>query len=171
MPDEPKIIIDESWKAQVAREREEAARKAAEQAQEPVTPAAAPAGPATAAEHAAVPMDNEGDYEPLDGEEEVLEASFVTLVASLATQAMFALGVMAAPGTRQVMVNLDQAKFTIDTLVILRDKTKGNLDAEEGANLDEALAELQRLYVARFQQWQEQALRQSGIDPNNLKGL
>lgn len=171
MPDEPKIIIDEGWKAQVAREREEAARKAAEKPQEPATPAEAQPPRAPAQEHAAVPIDEESGYEPLGDEEELLEASFVTLVASLATQAMFALGVMAAPGTRQVMVNLDQAKFTIDTLVILRDKTKGNLDADEEANLDEALAELQRMYVARFQQWQEQALRQSGIDPNNLKGV
>ncbi|MBI2435111.1 MAG: DUF1844 domain-containing protein [Candidatus Hydrogenedentes bacterium] len=170
MPDEkPRVIIDEDWKAQVHREKEEAARKAAEAAKQP---AGAPAGEAVsgapARTHAA--PEPESEDEALEGEEGPVEASFVTLVASLATQAMFALGVMAPPGARQVMINLDQAKFTIDTLDMLRQKTKGNLVPEEEGALREALAELQRLYAARVQQWQEQTLRQSGIDPTKLKG-
>ncbi len=67
------------------------------------------------------------------------------------------------------MVNLDQAKFTIDMLEVLREKTKGNLTPDEKAHLDEAISELQHLYVARVQQFQEQAMRDAGIDLNNLK--
>ena len=44
---------------------------------------------------------------------------------------MIFLGEMPNPITNQVEKNLKQAKFLIDTLVILRDKTKGNLSKEE----------------------------------------
>ncbi len=144
--EEKKIIIDEDWKAQVQREREEARAKNQD----------APESPEEAGDEDAVG-------------EEVLQASFDALVGSLATQAMFALGVIAAEGQRQVMVNLDQAKFTIDMLEVLREKTKGNLTPDEKAHLDEAISELQHLYVARVQQFQEQAMRDAGIDLNNLK--
>ena len=161
MPDDtPKIIIDEGWKAQVQREREEAARRREQAAAEQQPPVEGAVHPGVEAPEA----------EPLDAEGAHAEVSFMSLVASLATQALFALGVMAAPGTRQVMVNLDQAKFMIDTIEILRQKTQGNLDAEEIAGLNEALEELQRIYLARMQQWQEEALRESGINPQDLRG-
>jgi len=144
MPDdEPKIIIDEDWKSQVQREKEEAAEKAQEA--EPAEQAAE-ADQAVAAE----------------------EASFSGLVSTLAAQAMFALGVIAPRDAKEVTVNLDQAKYLIDTLQVLRDKTAGNLTPEEEGGLKEALAELQRLYVGRVQQIQEQAMRQAGINPQEL---
>ena len=165
MPEEtPKIIIDEGWKEQVQREREEAARKRQQELE-------AAAQQSTAVpEHPQVPEAPAAEPELLDEDEAPAEASIMNLVASLATQTMFALGVMAPPGARQVMVNLDQAKFMIDTLEVLRLKTKGNLDAEETAGLDEAIDELQRIYVTRLQQWQEESLRQSGINPQDLRG-
>ncbi len=144
--EEPKIIIDEDWKSQVQKEREEAAQ--------------------TPDEEESTPVEGEPGQ---DAEEGMPEASFNALVASLATQTMFALGVIAEPGTQQVMVDLDQAKFTIDLLIMLKEKTEGNLSPEEEGHLQEALAELQRVYVARVQQMQEQAMKEAGVDLGSLK--
>lgn len=149
--DEPKIIVDEGWKAQVEREREQARLKALE---------------AGDTEEGSEPETSETTEE---GSQEEESASFESLIGGLATQCMLALGVLAPEGTDRVMVDLNQAKYLIDLLEILRNKTKGNLTpAEEGA-LREAMSELQRIFVARVQQFQEQAMRQAGIDPANLK--
>jgi hypothetical protein len=144
--DESKIFIDEDWKAQVQREKEQAAAKksdappaAAESADEEIDPNAPP------------------------------EANFVALVSSLATQCMFALGLIAPRDGGQVMVDIHGAKFLIDLLTTLREKTKGNLDAEENGALTEAIAELQRAFVVRSQQVQESQMREAGIDLSNLR--
>lgn len=147
MSDEAKILIDEDWKAQVQRERE-AAHKDIEEPQ-------AAAG------------DVEGQAE--EGHPGMPPASFDTLVASLATEAMLALGLIVPPGQDQVYIDLDSAKFNIDLLEVLREKTKGNLDPTEEGNLTQAVAQMQQAYVARMQQYQEMALRQAGIDPGALK--
>ncbi len=136
--EERKIIIDEDWKAQVQREKEEVSAKAKEKPKE-AEPRAA----------------------------EAADASFSALVQSLAAQCAFALGLIAPPDTKQVMVNIDEARYCIDTLIMLRTKTKGNLTADEERVLTQTLAELQQVYVARAQQVQEAALKQSGVDLKN----
>ena len=60
---------------------------------------------------------------------------------------MIFLGEMPNPVTNQVEKNLKQAKFLIDTLIILRDKTKGNLTKEEDDLLNGSIYELQLRYV------------------------
>lgn len=140
--EEPKIIVDEDWKAQVQREKEQAEAKAEE---------AAPAQ----------------EEEALQGDAE--QANFIALVSSLATQCMFALGLIAPQEGGQVMVDIQGAKFLIDLLVVLRDKTQGNLTAEEEGAITEAIAELQRAYVVRAQQVQEATLKEAGIDMTNLR--
>lgn len=139
----PKIIIDEDWKARAQREKEEAAQKAAE------TPAPAP----TEAE--------EGTIDPV---------SFAGLVNTFAMQGLVALGVLAPRDVKEVMVDLDEAKYIIDMLMMLRDKTKGNLSPDEQGMLTEALARLQQVYVMRSQQMQEAALREAGIEPQAIGG-
>jgi len=85
--------------------------------------------------------------------EEVPEASvepqldFFNYIASLGFQTMIFLGEMPNPITNQVEKNLKQAKFLIDTLIILRDKTKGNLSKEEDDLLNGSIYELQLRYV------------------------
>ncbi|HIJ64699.1 MAG TPA: DUF1844 domain-containing protein [Candidatus Hydrogenedentes bacterium] len=138
-----KIIIDEDWKSRVQREKDEARKTAGKQEQR--------RGPKA------------------DAADELPEASFSALVSSLVTQAMFSLGLIAPADAERVVVDVAQAKFLIDTLMVLRDKTKGNLTAEEESRLTQAVAELQRGYVARAQQAQEAALQGAGIDPQNLK--
>jgi len=149
--EEPKIFIDEGWKAQVQREKEEAARKAAENQ----------------------PSDNEepADSAPEDLADADLEAaSFTALVGSLATQIMFSLGLVAEPGSNRVMINLDAARYTLDILEVLRVKTEGNLTPEESEALVQSRDELEHAFAIRVQQFQEQALRQSGVDPADLRG-
>lgn len=172
--DSPKIFVDEDWKARVQREREEAARKA-EEAAKPQAPAApvrvggAPLPPqqsqglqAEASPH------GDDQLGPEDGDGP-LEANFSTLVASLTTQAMFALGMIPQPGQDQLYVNLDQAAFTLETLAMLAEKTKGNLTPEEESYLAQALTELERVFQARIAQFQQQAMQEGGLDPGRLQ--
>jgi len=74
-------------------------------------------------------------------------ASFSVLVTMLFTQAMGMLGQMPDPNTGQANVNKPFAKHYIDTLEMLESKTKGNLDDQEAAMLNEALHALRMMYV------------------------
>ncbi|MCI0343029.1 MAG: DUF1844 domain-containing protein [Planctomycetales bacterium] len=76
------------------------------------------------------------------------EPSFDALVAGLATQALLGMGALKPPPGHEVRVDLDHAKFTIELLRILRERTKGNLSAEEESALDELLHDLRMRYVA-----------------------
>ncbi len=149
--EEKKVFIDEDWKAQVAREKEEALAKAASEQ-----------GDAPKAEKPDEPAAEAQEGEPI-------EANFTGLVNSLATQGLLALGVIAPQDAKEVYVDIASARFVIDTLMMLREKTQGNLTAEEAGHLTNALAELQRIYVARAQQVQEHAMKQAGVDLNNLR--
>lgn len=148
-----RTFVDEDWKARVQREKEEARQK---------VPAASTSAAPDSKESGASPdaPDSKASSNPL----------FEGLVNMLATQAMYCLGLLGAQGQGQVVVNLEQAKEAIDIIVMLRDKTKGNLSADETTVLNETLAELQRLFAARVQQAQAQAMQQAGIDPQNLRG-
>ena len=82
------------------------------------------------------------------------EMSFATLVLSLSTSALLHLGVApppeagAAPAEPPPEPNPTLARQTIDILEILRDKTRGNLDAAESALLEQVLHDLRMRYVA-----------------------
>ena len=147
--DEPKIIIDEGWKAQVQRERDTAPEEPAEQPDQ---------------------AEQSAQADQPEQTQDMPEASFASLMGSLATQAMLALGVIAPEGQDKMYLDLVQAKYCIDTLAMLREKTDGNLSDEESGELTQAVAELQQLYVARAQQMQETEMREAGVDPMNLTG-
>lgn len=136
--EEPKIIIDEDWKTQVERERQEAEELAKE----------APA-----------PEDAKAD----EAEEE--HTLFEQLISGFAAQTMVALGLIAPKDAPQVVVDLDHARYMIDTLVMLKEKTKGNLLPREEGSLTEAVSELQRAFAMRAQQVQEAALKGGGNKP------
>ena len=75
------------------------------------------------------------------------EVTFTTLIMSLNSSALFHLGEIQNPETGKVGRDLVLAKHTIDTLQLLKDKTKGNLiDKEEGL-LGHVLADLKLRYV------------------------
>ena len=80
------------------------------------------------------------------GEQEP-ELDFFNYIASLGFQAMIFLGEMPNPITNQVDKNLKQAKFLIDTMTVIREKTTGNLSKEEAELLNGSIYELQLRYV------------------------
>ncbi len=75
------------------------------------------------------------------------ELDFFNYIASLGFQAMIFLGEVPNPMTNQTEKNLKQAKFLIDTLGIIREKTVGNLSKEENELLNGSIYELQRRFV------------------------
>ena len=89
--------------------------------------------------------------QPIENDESVSadgrELIFFNYIASLGFQALIFMGEVPNPITNQVEKNLTQAKFLIDTLVVLREKTKGNLTTEENNLLNGSIYELQMKYV------------------------
>ncbi len=77
------------------------------------------------------------------------EASFSLFASSLVTQALISLGEVENPFSKTKTQNLDQAKFTIDTLQIIKDKTNGNLTDDETKLLETALYDLRMGYVEK----------------------
>lgn len=72
---------------------------------------------------------------------------FLTLIASFTTSGMVGLGKIPNPMTNEIEKNLDQAKYSIDMLVMIKEKTKGNLSVEEDRALSNAIADLQINYL------------------------
>ena len=74
-------------------------------------------------------------------------ANFETLLSTIVTQALFAMGAIPDPQTGQPMLHLDLARHHIDMLTVLEDKTKGNLSDDESKALSSTLYELRSRYV------------------------
>jgi len=126
MADEKKkIIIDEDWNSQVEAERAEAAK---------VKPAA-PEAPAA----------NEDSAELVDPP--MPPASFEMLLTTLATEALVALGQVPHPVTGKMQAYRNQAKFLIDTVDVLRQKTAGNLTTSEQQVIDSLLHQMRLVFV------------------------
>lgn len=78
---------------------------------------------------------------------EKMEASFSILTMSLASSAAMALGLAPNPHDGKTEKDKDMAKFNIDLLVMLKDKTKGNLTADEQRFIDSVVTDLQMKFV------------------------
>jgi len=79
---------------------------------------------------------------------EMPRVDFSTFVLSLGTTALYQLGVMSSPESGRVNeADPLVAKQTIDTLEMLREKTRGNLEEEERKLIDSLLYELQMRFV------------------------
>lgn len=88
----------------------------------------------------------DGSPAPAGGEESCA-VDFLDYVTGLAFQAMVFLGEIPNPMTNKTEKNLQQARFMIDTLVMMRGKTRGNLTKQESDTLNTAVYELQMKYV------------------------
>ncbi len=75
------------------------------------------------------------------------KVSLTQLISSLVVPALMALGEIENPMDGERTVDLDAAKFNIDLLQVLQEKTKGNLTDEEGKVLNGALYDLRMRYV------------------------
>ena len=72
---------------------------------------------------------------------------FAHLIAMFETLALQQLGKLVNPISGESTPDLRQARITIDMLAMIREKTSGNLSAEERSLLDAVLIELQMNYV------------------------
>jgi len=120
--------VDESWKEQAEREKRTAGQPTTGEPQ-PAAAAAGPVGPV--------------------GPDELPQARFDLFLSGLATETLIALGEVPNPATRRQGVNLPQARYLIDLLGILEEKTKGNLTVEEGKLLTDVLYQLRMRYLAK----------------------
>ena len=76
-----------------------------------------------------------------------VDASFSMLVMSVASSAAMALGLTPNPQSGKVETDKELARFNIDLLLVLKDKTKNNLSKEETELLDQLLKDLQLKFV------------------------
>ncbi len=81
--------------------------------------------------------------------QQIPEASFNLFISSLATQTLINLGEMKSPFNKKKELDLDQAKFTLDILQIIKDKTEGNLADDETKYLDTLLYDLRMRYIEK----------------------
>lgn len=92
--------------------------------------------------------------EPLPQEEfqddEVMpeQTMFTEFVMNIASSAFVYLGLVEHPATGQRQVDMMAAKETIDLLLLLREKTNGNLTPGEARFFDELLTELKTQFVS-----------------------
>ena len=118
--EEKKIIIDEDWKKEAQREKEIlAAQEEADKKKDEEKP---PRGP-------------------------LPEGNFAALISMLTTQAFFALGALQVKGQERKEPDLELAKYNIDMLETLEEKTKGNLTEDEKAVLENTLGQVRMAYV------------------------
>lgn len=78
---------------------------------------------------------------------ERMEASFTQFVGGFAVQTLVHLGKMSNPMNGESGVDLANAKYSIDILGILQEKTQGNLTPEEDEYLSNILRDLRMEYV------------------------
>jgi hypothetical protein len=119
--EEKKIIIDEDWKAQAQKEKELLSQKTEEEKKK---------AEKTKARRGPLPKGDMG-----------------ALINLLVTQALFAMGLLQFEGQQEKEPDLSIAKYNIDMLETLEEKTKGNLTDEESNALTHTLSELRMAYV------------------------
>lgn len=142
MSEPVKKRVDESWKEQAEREKQTGvAAPAAGGIAAPVTPGGAPRPQQQAPEGP--------QRHAVGGAEEMPQAQFDLFLSGLAMETLIALGDMPHPATRRQAVNLPQAKYLIDLIGILEEKTKGNLSVEEDQLLKDTLYQLRMRYLTK----------------------
>jgi hypothetical protein len=117
--EEKKIIIDEDWKKEAQKEKE---KLEAEEEQEQVEEGGGRGGP-------------------------LPKGDLAALVSMLTTQALFAMGLLQIKGQEDREPDLELARYNIDMLHTLAEKTKGNLTPEEDKVLKHTLNDLRMGYV------------------------
>ncbi|NWG01984.1 MAG: DUF1844 domain-containing protein [Syntrophaceae bacterium] len=75
------------------------------------------------------------------------EIDFRNFILSLSTSALIQLGEIEDPFTQKKVKSLSLAKQTIDLIGMLKEKTKGNLTADEEKVIDYILYDLRMRYV------------------------
>jgi hypothetical protein len=74
-------------------------------------------------------------------------ASLELLLTTLGTEALVSMGQLQHPLTGKLHTQRNQAKYLIDTIEVLREKTKGNLTSAEQQLIDSLLHQLRMVFV------------------------
>lgn len=77
------------------------------------------------------------------------KVNFSTFIFSLASSALVHLGEIPDPVTKRTEVNASMARHIIDTLAMIEEKTKGNLDKDEEQLLKSLLYDLRIKFVQK----------------------
>jgi hypothetical protein len=122
MADEKKIIVDDDWKQQAKAEKEKLAQEAKKEKEEKQT----------------------------EQQRQFPDGNFSSLVSMLTTQVLFALGVVVPKemeNEEKPEADFELAKYNIDILADLQEKTKGNLSEQEADMLKQTVNQLQMAFV------------------------
>jgi hypothetical protein len=76
-------------------------------------------------------------------------ASFDVLVQVIAAPCMVHLGLVANPATGAIEKNLEQARWAIDLLHVLEEKTRGALSTEESGKLNQMISQLRNAWTVQ----------------------
>jgi hypothetical protein len=118
--EEKKIIVDEDWKKEAQQEKEILAAQEEEEKKK---------------------AEEETRRGPLP------KGNFAALISMLVTQAFFAMGLVQVKGDKEKEPDLELAKYNIDMLETIEEKTKGNLTEEEKKVLENTLNQVRMAYV------------------------
>ena len=118
--EEKKLIVDEDWKAEAKKEKEILAAQEEQDKEE---------------------KKSKQERGPLP------KGNFAALVSMLTTQAFFAMGAFKVEGQEDREPDLELARYNIDMLATLQEKSKGNLSDEEAQVLERTLHEVRMAFV------------------------
>ncbi len=105
-------------------------------------------------------------------EKKLYEIQFVQLIFSLKTSAIIQLGKITNPLTGSIDRDLNEAKYTIDMLNMIKEKTKNNLTHDEEKMVNDAVFELQMNYideVKKGEEPEEKEPKEESADKQELK--
>ena len=102
----------------------------------------------------------------MEDEQQIHEAQFMQLIMSLQGSAWMMLGKTMNPMTGKIDKNLEAAKSAIDTLVMLKAKTKGNLSKTEDDFLSNTLQQLQINFVEESKAEKEKPAEDKSQEPD-----
>ncbi len=138
MSEEKKLHIDEDWKAQVDREKEQIRHQnsVSDTTESEEQSVQAVSQESMMRDEPAQPT--EGDLPP---------ASLVILISSLASQAMASMGQLPGEDGKPLPVSLPFARHFIDLIGVIEDKTRNNLTNDEAGFLNNTLHHLRLMFV------------------------
>ena len=150
------IAGDEDWKSRVKAEdaaldqqfRAEPPKTTGQPADEAKPESAATAGrSASSASDAPSTPSSAAPDRPAETAREMPNPIFADLVALLSTQAMMFLGLIPNPATQKAETQLSTARYFIDLISILEEKTAGQLTKEEATILGDTLHSLRMTFM------------------------
>jgi len=123
MAEEKKIIVDEDWKDEAQHEKEKLAEQEAVEKEE-----------------------KEKEEEQKKEPTKLPPGDFAALMSLLTSQALFAMGLFEVEGQKKEP-DMEMARYNIDMLTTLQEKTKGNLTEQETAVLESTISQVRMAFV------------------------